>query len=125
MKTYFTIQQIADKIGLSVHTLRYYEKIELLTEVQRDANGYRQYTESDIAWIHFLLRLRATGMPIREMQQFSHLRSRGDSTIRARRALLEEHQEQVMAQVKELHEHLLKIESKIEHYKRLEENPVE
>jgi len=38
---------------------------------------------------------------------------------------LEEHQEQVMAQVKELHEHLLKIESTIEHYKRLEENPVE
>jgi len=52
-------------------------------------------------------------MLIREMQQFSHLRSRGDSTISARHALLEDHQEQVMAQAKELQEHLQKIESTI------------
>ncbi len=50
--------------GLSVHTLRYYEKVGLLNEVKRDINGYRQYAESDISWINFVIRLRITGMSV-------------------------------------------------------------
>lgn len=121
-KKIFTIQQISNITGLSVHTLRYYEKIGLLNRVDRDVNGYRQYTESDISWINFLIRLRVTGMPVCEMKQFSDLRSQGDSTISLRRELLENHQKNVLEQIIELQDNLYKIEEKILYYKGLEEN---
>jgi DNA-binding transcriptional MerR regulator len=119
-KTIFTIQQISNITGLSVHTLRYYEKIGLLNRVDRDAYGYRQYAESDISWINFLIRLRVTSMPVSEMQQFSELRSKGDSTISLRLELLENHQKNVLEQIKNLKENLNKIEEKIDYYKGME-----
>jgi DNA-binding transcriptional MerR regulator len=95
-KMIFTIQQISNITGLSVHTLRYYEKIGLLNKVDRDVNGYRRYTKSDISWINFLIRLRVTAMPVSEMKQFSDLRNQGDTTIRLRLELLENHQKNVL-----------------------------
>jgi DNA-binding transcriptional MerR regulator len=120
MEKTYTIQEISKQTGLTVHTLRYYEKIGLLQGIHRDANGYRQYGESDIAWIHFLLRLRETGMNIRDMKRFSDLRSQGESTIRERRELLEAHRSKVLDQMNELRNHLVMIEAKIDDYKRME-----
>ncbi|AJY77014.1 MerR family transcriptional regulator [Paenibacillus beijingensis] len=121
MKKAYTIQQTAECTGLSVHTLRYYEKIGLLTDVNRDGNGYRLYTEADLGWIDFLIRLRATGMPIHEMKTFSDLRSRGESTVSERRALLEEHQKLSLERMRELQENLKKIAEKIDIYKEMED----
>lgn len=105
----FTIQQISRMTGLTVHTLRYYEKIGLLNEVNRDINGYRQYSESDISWIDFLIRLRITGMSVTDMKLFSDLRSQGESTISARRELLEMHQSKALKEIKELKDNLTEI----------------
>ena len=90
-----TIQQVAAMTQLSVHTLRYYERIELLTPINRASNGHRRYSQQDLAWIEFLTRLRATGMPIRQMQQFADLRRQGNPTIPQRRELLDLHQQLV------------------------------
>lgn len=116
----YTIQQTSNITGLSVHTLRYYEKIRLLNKVERDSSGYRQYRESDISWINFLIRLRVTGMPVNEMKQFSDLRNQGDTTIRLRLELLENHQKNVQNQITDLKDNLNKIEEKINYYKGLE-----
>ncbi|MED1569690.1 MerR family transcriptional regulator [Bacillus paramycoides] len=120
MENLFSIQEVAKVTGLSPHTLRYYEKIGLIKNVQRDQIGYRQYTDFDIAWIHFLIRLRVTGMPMLKMTQFSDLRQRGDSTIVSRRELLEEHYKDVLGKIEELKLNSHKIEEKIEYYKKLE-----
>lgn len=121
MENIFTIQQISKMTGLTVHTLRYYEKIGLLNGVNRDKNGYRQYSEADISWIHFLIRLRVTGMPVTDMKLFSDLRSQGESTISARRELLEVHQHKVLEEMKALKDNLSEIEKKIDYYKKMEE----
>lgn len=115
---------MANQSGISVHTLRYYEKIGLLHHVERDENGYRQYSDADIAWVKFLLRLKATGMPISEMKKFSDLRSRGGTTIGARRKLLETHHLQVTSQIDELTQNLEAIEDKIKLYRKMEEKGV-
>ncbi|MED3728214.1 MerR family transcriptional regulator [Priestia filamentosa] len=120
MENLFSIQEVAKMTGLSTHTLRYYEKIGLIKNVQRDQTGYRQYTDSDIAWIHFLIRLRVTGMPMLKMKQFSDLRQEGDPTILSRRELLEEHYKDVLGKIEELKLNFHKIEEKIEYYKKLE-----
>ncbi len=115
-----TIEQVAERTGLSAHTLRYYERIGLLDPIGRAASGHRRYAEKDLAWLEFLTRLRATGMPIHQMQEFAALRRRGDATLTERRMLLEAHQQAVQSHIAELQRNLGTIEQKIAHYEQLE-----
>jgi DNA-binding transcriptional MerR regulator len=117
-----TIEQVAERTGLSAHTLRYYERIGLLDPVGRATSGHRRYAAKDLAWIEFLTRLRATGMPIRHMQEFAALRRQGDTTIARRCTLLEAHQQMVQTHIEELQQNLETISQKIEKYHQMEEN---
>ena len=117
-----TIEQVAERTGLSAHTLRYYERIGLLDPVGRATSGHRRYAANDLAWLDFLTRLRTTGMPIRHMQEFAALRRQGDGTIAERRALLEAHQQMVQTHIEELQRNLVAITQKIETYHQMEEN---
>jgi DNA-binding transcriptional MerR regulator len=119
MKT-FTIQQFSEISGLSVHTLRYYEKIALLDPVPRNASGYREYAEVHLRQVEFLKRLRDTGMPIQKMIMYAQLRKQGESTLAARRELLEKHEAQVKTHLAELENSLQMIQWKIEFYKNEE-----
>ncbi|MBZ0314854.1 MAG: MerR family transcriptional regulator [Anaerolineae bacterium] len=120
-KTAYTIQQVAEITGLSGHTLRYYERIGLLSSVVRAANGHRRYTDDTIREIEFLNKLRATGMPIREMQHYAELRRQGQSTLAERQAMLKSHHAVVTEQLRLLQEYLKVIEYKIVLYQKLQE----
>ena len=61
------IGEAAQITGLSVDTLRYYERAGLIDPVRRERNG-RRYEETDLLWLAFLRRLRATGMPIAQVR---------------------------------------------------------
>ncbi len=121
METELTIQQVAEKTGLSVHTLRYYERNGLLEPVNRAANGHRRYAATDITRIEFLTRLRSTGMPIRQMQEFARLAYNHPEAISDRRAILEEHQRNVEQHIQELQQNLVVIQYKIRFYQELEQ----
>lgn len=116
METELTIQQAAAKTGLSVHTLRYYERNGLLEPVNRAANGHRRYAAADLSRIEFLTRLRSTGMPIRQMQQFAKLMQDHPDAIRERQAILQEHQRNVERHIAELQQNLAVIQKKIRIY---------
>ncbi|WP_276354435.1 MerR family transcriptional regulator [Cohnella caldifontis] len=118
MKTY-TIRQMSRQTGLSVHTLRYYENIGLIHAVGRDASGYRAYSEADVGWLQFLLRLRATGMPVSEMKRFAEWRSLGEATAPDRLDMLEAHRLRVEEKIRTLEGHLERIREKIGHYREL------
>ncbi len=60
MKTELTIQEVAKRTGLSIDTLRYYERIGLLEPVGRAQSGHRRYTQQDLDWIDLLIGLRNT-----------------------------------------------------------------
>ncbi|MCL6613887.1 MAG: MerR family transcriptional regulator [Firmicutes bacterium] len=112
----FTIRQVAEATGLSLHTLRYYERIGLIHPIGRAENTHRRYSAGDIAWIEFLTRLRATGMSIRQMLAYAELQRRGEETLPARLAMLQAHRRKVEAYMDELREHLRLICRKIEFY---------
>lgn len=118
MENKFSSKQVSEKTGLSIHTLRYYEQIGLINGIERDENGYRQYSESDILWFQIISYFRAIGMPIREMLVASQ--NREDSTITARREFLETYRRKVIDQMKELEKALEKIDYKINLFKNLE-----
>ena len=88
IKTLKTIRDVARETGLSVHTLRYYERIGLIPPVERAESGHRRYRDKDIAWFEFLRKLRATGMPIRKVREYVALQQQGDETLRERFELL-------------------------------------
>lgn len=113
----WSVAEVAEMTGLTGHTLRYYEREGLTSHITRhDSSGHRRYTARDIAGIVFLTRLRATGMPIRQVQEYVCLVREGDHTIDARRLILERHRETVCNQISELEENLTLIERKIASY---------
>ena len=113
------IRQMSDQTGISAHALRYYEKIGLLRDVPRSTSGYREYTEQHLQWITFVKHLRATGMPIREIQKYFDLMQKGDETLLERFHLLENHERVICDQLSELEANLERIRYKICMYKEL------
>jgi DNA-binding transcriptional MerR regulator len=117
LETGLTIADAARATGLSVHTLRYYERAGLIDGVDRAASGHRRYRESDLAWVETLRCLRATGMPIRRIRRYAELVRAGDGNEDERLALLEEHRAAVRAELAEVQAHLAFVERKIATYK--------
>jgi DNA-binding transcriptional MerR regulator len=114
-----TISGAAELSGLSVDTLRYYEKEGLsLHRPERSASGQRRYTEDDVRWLGTLVMLRRTGMPIRDIRRFVDL-YRVDGSEPERMAILEAHREHVLEELNEVQTHLAAINRKIDHYKEL------
>jgi DNA-binding transcriptional MerR regulator len=111
----FTTAEVADRTGLSAHTLRYYERIGLL-DVSRQASGHRRFTDNDVARVVFIGRLRATAMPIREIQRYFALVAGGPATEGERLTLLQAHRIGVQARLRELEAALDTIEHKIARY---------
>jgi DNA-binding transcriptional MerR regulator len=115
-----TIQQVAQRTGLSIHTLRYYEHLGLLISVHRLPNGHRRYDEGDLRWIDLLKCLRASAMPLSEMQRFAEITRQGTSTASERRELLEAHRLRVAAQLQEIQHTLARLDTKIAHLHAVE-----
>jgi DNA-binding transcriptional MerR regulator len=122
MTTSLTIQQAAAATGLTVHTLRYYERIGLLDPVARQDNQRRLYREEDILWIQFLLKLRMTGLPIRDMLRYAQLRRLGNTpeSVSARKDLLKQHTHTVEKTLAELQSNLAVLRKKIVMYDTIE-----
>ncbi|MFV2101117.1 MerR family transcriptional regulator [Micromonospora sp. LOL_024] len=116
-----TVGEAAQRVGLSTHTLRWYEQEGLVEPVGRDSAGRRRYTPRDVDWLLLLTRLRRTGMPVRDMRRYVELARQGDGTLGARRGLFEEHRLRVLAQMAELEEDLKVLDFKIDHYRRAEQ----
>lgn len=110
------IGELVQRAGLTAHTIRYYERIGLLPYADRNQSGQRDYDASILSWIEFIGRLKATGMPIREMLRYAALRERGVATEAERRELLQRHRERVRVQVAELSDCLLVLDTKIAGY---------
>jgi DNA-binding transcriptional MerR regulator len=116
----FAIAEAAQLSGLSIDTLRYYERIELIDPPARDSGGRRAYSEDDLAWLGFLTKLRTTGMPIRLMREYAKLRHQGLASSTRRKQILIEHRTDVLSRIADLHACLEVLNFKISHYEQCE-----
>lgn len=113
-----SIGEAARRTGVSVHTLRYYERVGLVvTPVDRTHGGRRRYHQLDLEWITVCTRLRATGMPIKSIRRYAELVAAGRGNEDERLNLLESHRDQVLAKAAELQENLKLIDHKIDVYR--------
>ena len=116
--TTFSISELSRQSGVSQYTLRYYERAKVLAPTTRAANGHRRYLASDVAWLAFVLRLKATGMPLAEIKQYAALRAQGEMTVPQRLAVLELHRERLVVNIQELSNNLAALDDKIGAYRQ-------
>ena len=116
------IATTADRLGVSAHTLRYYERIGLV-RVERDASGYRRYDAAGVRRLVFPTRMRTSGMSIRDLQRYVDMAEAGRDTVPERLVLLTEHREGLRARIDELRLALAATEYKIAAYTRELEGP--
>ncbi len=79
METELTVQQVSEKTGLSEHTLRYYERIGLITPIHRASNGHRRYSEEDVEGINFVRHFALRGCRSRPSSTISACSGKGRS----------------------------------------------
>ena len=115
--TTWTIGEAAEKCGLTQHTLRWYERIGLLDPIERGSDGRRRFTDGDLDWLSLLTKLRATGMPVKDMQRYAEL-VRSGAGHAERLELLKRHREEVRRALASQRETLKLLEAKIGTYER-------
>ena len=112
------IAEVAKRYGISVDTIRYYERIGLVPHVTRLPNGIRDFTEYDCGWVEFIRCMRESGVQIEALIEYVALFQRGDETVEARKALLIEQREQLTARMEEMQQSLDRLNHKIERYEK-------
>ena len=114
----YTTAKAAEKIGISAHTLRFYDKEGLLPHVGRDEHGNRRFTDNDLQWLSLLQCLKNTGMSLKDIKRFAECTTIGDDTIDERLALFERQTEDVKCQIAELKRYLKLLEYKLAFYQK-------
>lgn len=116
MKTAYTPSEVSARFGMSIDTLRYYEREGLLTEVERAPSGHRRYRASDVEMLDLVKCLRDTDMPIARLRAFAKLVRAGDHTIPDRIAMLRTHDAALTERIAELRQRQEAIQNKIAYY---------
>ena len=113
------IGKLSELTGLSIDTLRYYEKIGLIDPPFR-RGGQRLYDPDAVRWIDFLKALKATGMSLEDMKRYALMRRRGNETAANRRVILEAQHAVVLERIAELNACAALLEYKIANYHEIE-----
>ncbi len=112
----YAIKDISKILGISVYTIRFYDKEGLLPFVLRNKSGNREFTGSDLNLFKMICCLKKTGMQIKNIKKYIDLCMEGASTIDLRKKLMLEHRKEIITQIDALNENLDLIDSKIAIY---------
>lgn len=112
----YTIKEVSEKTGLSIHTLRYYDKEGLLPFVKRSESGIRLFKDSDLEWLSTICVLKDTGMPLKKIREYIDLFLQGTSTLETRRQIFIDHRVKLLKKIEELEKNLELVEHRIQFY---------
>lgn len=112
----YTIKEVSELFDLSIYTIRYYDKQGLLPFVSKNESGYREFTDSDLGFIHTICCLKNTGMTIKDIRTYIAYCMEGTSTIEKREQLLSAHRKTVLQQISNLENNLKEIDRKLDVY---------
>ena len=96
------IAEVRERCRISSDTLRYYERIGLISPVNRTDSGIREYTETDVKRVEFIKCMRRAGLPIEVLIEYIELVNQGDQTIEARKEILEKQREQLLTRMMDM-----------------------
>ena len=111
-----TIKEVSEMFDLSADTLRYYEKIGLIDDVERTSAGIRNYKDKDIQRIHFIKCMRNAGLSIERLKRYLDLFVEGEDTVTERKEILLSQREELITKIQELEDTLNYLDYKINNY---------
>ena len=112
----YSIKDVSEILGLSIYTIRFYDKEGLLPFVSKNKSGHREFTESDLGLFKVICCLKNSGMQIKAIKKYIELCMEGADNIELRKKLLLEHRKSIMKQMDELNKNLEIVDFKIEMY---------
>ena len=112
------IAQVSEQYDISTDTLRYYERVGLIPPVNRNESGIRDYNELDLRRVDFIKCMRSAGLPIEVLIEYVALVQKGDKTIEARKEILIEQRNLLVARMHEMQKTLDILDHKIEVYEK-------
>lgn len=108
----YSIGQVADQLGISIDTIRYYDKEGLLPFIKRSENGRRIFTDNDVHLMRTIICLKNAGVPVTEIADFIQMRLQGDATLKRRYQLLEDHETDLRTKINDLQDTLAYLQFK-------------
>lgn len=118
----YTIKEVADKLDISEHTLRFWAKNDLFPFITRDKNNIRQFSEDDLGWVKIVKCLRAVGVENKAVKRYVDLCLDGDATIPERFGIIQATKIKALQQLEDLQKQIELLEFKENHYKNLIKN---
>ena len=112
------IAEVSEQFGMSVDTLRYYERVGLIPPVNRNESGIRDYNELDLRRVDFIKCMRGAGLPVEVLIEYVALVRQGDSTIEARKEILKEQRALLAARMEEMQKTLDLLDHKLDVYEK-------
>jgi DNA-binding transcriptional MerR regulator len=110
------IAEVSERFGLLADTLRYYERIGLISPVNRTESGIRDYNDLDVRRVEFIKCMRRAGLPLEVLIEYMDLVQRGDQTIEARKDILREQRDRLAERIQEMQKTLDLLNHKIQVY---------
>lgn len=118
----YTIKEVAKKMEVSEHTLRFWAKSDFFPFVQRDKNNIRMFSDEDLAWVKIVKCLRSVGTDNKSIKKYIDLCLLGDSTIEERCQIIYETREKALKQQQEINKQIDLLNYKVEFYQNLIKN---
>lgn len=117
----YTVKQVAEKMGMSAHTIRFYDNEGLFPRVSRDGRNVRLFSEQDLRTVAMVQCLRDTGMPLAEVKEYIQLCMLGDSTLPRRHQLIQNQVEKAEQELAAMENRIDTLRRKAEYYSGLVE----
>lgn len=115
----YTIKEVADKMDVSEHTLRFWAKSGFFPFVKRNENNIRQFSESDLGWVRIVKCLRSVGTENKAIKRYIDLCIIGDSTIPERYGIIKATKLKALQQMEDLKKQLELLDYKENFYENL------
>ncbi len=108
----YTIGEISKITGISVPTLRYYDKEGLFHHMERTDGNIRMFSETELLTIKWINCLKSTGMTLKQIKGYLDMNTVGDTTLEVRLGLFNEREQAVLDQMKELEKTMAMVQIK-------------
>lgn len=115
----YTVKEAAELLGVSVHTVRYYDDKGLIPGTKRNSANQRLFDDDEVEWLFVSLTLKDTGLSLKEVKRYIELYQQGDSTLPERYRIMTTQKEKTLAELEALKLRLAVLDRKIEHYGKL------
>lgn len=115
----YTVKEVAELLGVSVHTVRYYDDKGLIPGTKRNAANQRLFDDMEVEWLFVSLTLKNTGLSLKDVKHYIELYQQGDSTLPERYEIMKKQKEKTLQEMEELKLRLAVLGRKIDHYGKL------